>query len=142
MTLWGQQRDRINKEKIEAFRVDFYTRQMQLTPEESDKFWPLYREMQKERTELRKAYKPDNRIELMSDAELEQNLENRFLLEEKQVALQRKYFEKFKTILPLRKVAMLYVTEQKFKKQLLERARGNRSGEGPRQRGQGNRGFK
>ena len=34
------------REEIESFRIAYFTKQLNLTPEEAKKFWPVYNEMQ------------------------------------------------------------------------------------------------
>ncbi len=40
-------------EKIEAARIAFITEELQLTPTESEKFWPIYREFVQKRRNIR-----------------------------------------------------------------------------------------
>ncbi|MCR9290491.1 MAG: hypothetical protein NXI23_24210 [Bacteroidetes bacterium] len=126
LLVWGQ--DGLRKERIDAFRTKFYTQQLELTTEESQQFWPIYNEIEKEKKALKKEYKADGKIELMSDAELENFISNHLVLEEKQLALKRKYYNQVKEILPIRKVAILSRVEQRFKRKLLEEVRKRREG--------------
>lgn len=114
-------------ERIEAFKVAFFTQKLQLTTEEAQAFWPLYNEYERKREELRKAMKPDTRPELMSDEELRAHLYKQLDTEAQLVALRRAYFEKFMEVLPLRKVAMIPQAEQQFKRRLLEELRRRRA---------------
>src|SRR5688572_13194852 len=45
------------KEKINAARVAYITERLELTPEEAEKFWPVYREFVQKRQDLRKDYR-------------------------------------------------------------------------------------
>src|SRR5262245_55225343 len=45
--------DHVVKSKIQAARVAYITDQLALTPEEAEKFWPIYREFTTKRKELR-----------------------------------------------------------------------------------------
>ena len=122
------------EERIKQAREDFFTKALQLTPQESKDFWPLYYQYQDDEKDLENQYRPHGKIELMSDQEVEQYIENTFTLKEKQLALQRSYFQKMRTVLPIRKVAMLNKTEKQFKRKLLERVQNRRRQNNKRQK--------
>ncbi len=112
------------RDRIEAYKVAFFTEKLQLTSEESKAFWPLYNEFEQAREELRKKYDlGDKRLELLSDKELEQHLDNQLKMEEEMVQLRRKYYQRFKEVLPIRKVAMLQRVDNEFKRELLKELR-------------------
>ncbi len=112
------------KERIEAYKIAFFTEKLQLTPEESKEFWPLYNEYENARTELRQKYHLEGkRLELLSDSELEEHIEQQLKMEEEMVKLRREYVYKFMEILPVRKVAMLQKVDNEFKRQLLKELR-------------------
>lgn len=108
------------KERIEAFKAAFFTEQLELSSQEARDFWPVYDEYEAEKEALKSQYKRNRKIELLSDAEVENYLIQQFEFEEKQLAVKRKYFERFKEILPIRKVARLNKTERAFKQKLLQ----------------------
>jgi len=45
------------KDKIKAARIGLITQRLDLTPEQAEKFWPIYNEFTQKRTELMKQYK-------------------------------------------------------------------------------------
>ena len=45
------------RDKIQAARVAYITDQLALTPEEAEKFWPIYREFSEKRREVRQQLK-------------------------------------------------------------------------------------
>ncbi len=45
------------KEKIKAARIGLITQRLGLTPDQAEKFWPIYNEFSQKRTELMKQYK-------------------------------------------------------------------------------------
>jgi hypothetical protein len=114
------------KEKIEALKVSFLTEKMNLTPEEAQKFWPVYNKYKEERKALKqdmrenKGEKPD--FNTMSDQDLNNMMEQKFVREQKELDLKKKYLAEFKKVLPVKKVALLYQAEDEFKKHLLQQA--------------------
>ena len=69
---------------------------MDLSPEESEKFWPVYNQMESERATLNAEKKTDFDSDVSEkDAQLFVN--RHFDIREKEIQLERKYVEKFKT---------------------------------------------
>ena len=125
------------KERVEAYRIGFITDRLELTPEESEKFWPVYREFRKEMDAtlgdqvdeiegMRKKRKEEGSL---TDAEIEKAIQANFNREEKALKIKRAYHEKFKKVLPIQKVGKLYVAELEFKKELIRKMREERKPE-------------
>ncbi len=134
----GRMNERM-QDKVEAYKIAFFTEKLQLTPEESMDFWPLYNQFENEREALKTRYKLEGRrIELMSDGEVEDFVNKQLEMEEQMVKIRRDYVQRFKKILPIRKVAMLQNIDNEFKRALLEeirQRRENRQGGGQRRPG-------
>lgn len=121
------------QEKIEAFKIAFITQELDLSPQEAQQFWPVYNELETELKAVRKD-KWTNRIEagmmmdfdIMSDADIEDALRIEFETAEKELTLRKKYFAEFKKVIPMKKVALLYRAEERFKMKLLEELRKRR----------------
>jgi hypothetical protein len=120
------ERQQEKKENIEALKVAFLTSKLELTPEEAQKFWPVYNQYQDKLHELRKKRRQDEKeskknMEELSDKELEQNIDNDLATRQKELDLQKEYNTKFKGVLPIKKVAKLYAAEEQFKMVLLRK---------------------
>lgn len=126
------------QEKIEAFKIAFFTERLQLTPEESKAFWPVFNQFENERDALKDKFDLDNQnLELMSDKDVEAAVTQHLDMEEQMVKLRRDYIRRFKEVLPIRKVAMLQRIDNDFKRALLEeikKRREARQGGGPKPR--------
>lgn len=131
------------KDEIQAKRVEFITRKLDLTPEEAQKFWPVQNEYDKKRLELRKekkALRPSTTLDEMSDKEVSELLDKKITLDQKGVDLDKTYLNKFKEVLPVKKVAKLQLAEEQFKKELIRQLKENRGArQGPQNRGAGPR---
>jgi hypothetical protein len=117
------------KEKIESFKVAFITQKLNLTAKEAQLFWPVYNEYLDKIEALKNARKKELRsaninIDTYSDKDLELMLDNEFLSKEKEVELGKEYFNKFKSVIPLKKVILLYKAEDEFKRELLRQISG------------------
>ncbi len=113
------------REQVEAFRVAYYTRELNLSTSEAQRFWPVYNEYADELEENR-AEQRRTQMSLKqaytggSDEEVENLLTALMELKSAEVAITVQYHEEFKEVLPIRKVAMLYKAETDFKRKLLE----------------------
>ena len=127
-TAQPHQRGREHREKIRAHKIGFLTEKLDLSPEEAQKFWPLYNELEAERQSLQEefvdeGFGKERKVETMSDEELDEMILQRLEQEKAMVDLKIEYYDKFKDILPVRKVFLLYRSELEFRKMLIERLR-------------------
>ncbi len=117
------------KEKVEAQRVAFLTRQMDLTPEESAAFWPLYNAHRSKLESLRKGLNLDEqRIRNMSDGEVDKLLDKVIEMEERKIDLRKAFISELRNVLPARKIIMIEPLERAFNREILKRIRGEKPG--------------
>lgn len=122
------------REEIETFRKEFFTRQLKLTGEEAKKFWPIYNEeqieMQKLQRERRGRMKSARgNFDSMSDAEIEKMINEELANRRKELDIEMKYHERYKAVLPIKKLAIYYRAQEGFKRELIRKLK---DGEGPR----------
>lgn len=131
---YGQRRMRTEAmEKVEAYRMEYFTKNLELTPKESEMFWPIYNDFQAKKEAIRKSNEGRRKVELMSDAEVENYLIDHLAQEQKMLDLKKDFFRQVKSVLPIRKVAMIPRTEKNFRKEILAEMRKRRQAN----RGQG-----
>ncbi len=111
-------------DKIETMKIAFLTNKLNLTAKEAQLFWPLYNEYNQKMDALRKAKKSEydeikSKNGTPSDKEIAVYMEEVFLTKQKELDLQKEYYNKYIKILPMKKVAQLYQAENQFKKELL-----------------------
>lgn len=111
------------REKIEALRVAFITQKLNLTTDESQKFWPVYDEYQDKLRAARKEFKKQPTA-FTNDKEAQDYLEAELLLKQREFTLYKEYYEKIKKTIPIKKVAELRQAEEDFKKELLKQLQG------------------
>ena len=122
------QNDLDSNPKVMEKRKAFYNKELQFTDAEANAFWPVYMKYQKEQKALRKQYRANAKVELMTDAEAEAHVKKSLEYKQKETDLMAKYFDKFSAVLPVRKVAMLTATERKFKRLILNEIKKKRKG--------------
>ncbi len=114
------------KQNIEAMKIAFITQKLDLTPEEAQQFWPVYNQYHDKLQELRKKRKAEfkehkDNFDNWSDKEIEQLVDSEIAFKQKEIDLQKEYHAKYKSVLPIKKVAKLYHAEEQFKRVLLEK---------------------
>ena len=113
-----------NLEKLNSYKIGFFTKKLNLTSAEAEKFWPVYNEYQKQKNLIQL-----EKIALIRDFNLnESNLSDSQLTEmgDKLVAsitqessLAVTFHKKLKEVLPPAKVIRFYQAENQYKIQLL-----------------------
>lgn len=113
-------------EKIEAIKIGFITKKLNLTSEESQKFWPVYNQFEEEKKQIRKstigAIKELKEDGDFTATEAEQAITKHLEFKSKDLDLTKKYIAEFKKVLPVTKVAKLITLEEQFKKLLMKQA--------------------
>ena len=111
-------------EKIESARIALITERLKLTPEQAEKFWPLYREYMDKREELRREF-TDARKNLggdrMTEEESKKLLDKGLELKERQLALEKNYTERLNTVITTQQILQLRRAEDDFRQLLLQR---------------------
>ncbi len=126
------QPDPKTRDKIEAMKVAFITKKLDLTPAEAQVFWPLYNENLKKMEEIRserQALKKKLAAEGASDKDIESFLASEFALRQKEIDAQKQFFQKIKTSIPIKKVALFYRAEEEWKAELIRQLGNPKSGD-------------
>lgn len=133
VTVFAQDR----KDKIETMHIAYLSQKLNLTPEEAEKFWPIYNEYKADQDKLRKQ-RMDNvqavikagGVDNMSDADVQKLIADETDLETHQLDLRKEYITKFQQAIPIRKVAKFFIAEDEFKRYLLNQLRKRREQNG------------
>lgn len=121
-------------DKYYAQKIAYITNVLDLSPDESTKFWPLYNEYSDKKNDLRTemiSYRQTLLGKYASISEEEaQNALNFYqkhiiLMQELEIEYQNKYLQ----VLPARKVLLLLKAEKDFRRQLLKKLGRKRSGQ-------------
>ena len=108
------------RQNREARKISYFTSKMQLNSEESQKFWPIVNAMEAEIKALKNANAHGrmmlNGKEDISDKELEEIMDSKIYMSKDMIDIKIKYHEKFKEVLPIKKVAKYYEATKDFKK--------------------------
>lgn len=113
-------------EQYQAQKVAFITNALELTPDESAAFWPLYNEHEKKKNELMNAMKSYRRdlIDQKTDLSEEQAREALVFFQENMNSvhqLEIEYQNKYLKVISARKVLSLMKAEKDFRRELLKK---------------------
>lgn len=115
------------KERVQSEKIAFLTMELNITPEEAQTFWPVYNKVEKEldasRFEVIKAYKAlADAVDAGKPAKDISTLLDKYLAAKaNQDKLDSSTAETYKGVLPVEKVAKLYVAEEKFRRQYINK---------------------
>lgn len=115
------------RERMEAARVAYITRSMQLSPQEARVFWPLhdaYIEKIKAQRQARIEGRRDPlNFDEMSDAEINKFLDRRLDLAEAAMKARKEFINQLRKELSPRKAAMFIRAEDDFQRDVVDRLR-------------------
>jgi Spy/CpxP family protein refolding chaperone len=122
-------RDFQNKKgQIKAQKIAYISSQLNLTSEEAQKFWPVYNEYESQREAIKKEFRKepdihDINIDSLTDDEATKIADEQIILEQRLLDLQKKYYIKYKSVLPIKKIVLLFQAEKDFQRVLLQKIR-------------------
>ncbi|MGB5943473.1 MAG: hypothetical protein WBG71_11385 [Leeuwenhoekiella sp.] len=122
-------------ERIKALKVSFFTEQLELSPEEAQKFWPVYNAFDKTLEKIRKQERLITVKERMQNNSMTK-AEAQAAIADYQILLKEKYeaeielITKLSKVLAPQKVIQLPKMERRFREHLFEEWKRKRPGKG------------
>jgi hypothetical protein len=125
MAAWSQGRGQ--HERVKAFKTGYLTQELDLSPAEAEKFWPIYNTYEKKifelRVEKRKAERDKMNSmggpEALSDAQATDFLQGLFENEAEVLKTKQELYKELGTVLSPKKLLILYKAESDFNRRLL-----------------------
>lgn len=113
-----------NAERLNAFRIAFFTKKLNLSSQEAEKFWPVYNEFQNEKNKLQVEKSSLMRLfnqseTTMSDKQITELGDKYCAIIIQESALAVTFHKKLQEILPPGKVIRVYQAENQYRMQLL-----------------------
>jgi hypothetical protein len=119
--------------EIEAYKITYLKEKLELSPEESRIFWPIYTAWTSEQNALRIerrekmiSFRKIPEIEDLSDVQVQALITNELNFKQRDLNIERKYYNKLKSSLPIKTVGKYYRAQETFKRELLSRYREGR----------------
>lgn len=120
----AQRRSEEEIKKIQDAKVAIITNRLNLTPEQSTGFWPMYNEYSQKRREIHRAQRKiinDKKAEGQNDEAVLNNLKEVQELRQKELDLEKEYQNKFLKVITASQVIELYKAERTFNDMLIQR---------------------
>lgn len=126
LTSWGWAQGR-HGERIRAFKTGYLTQELELSPDEAEKFWPVYNEYESRIFELRVEGRRQSRDkisslggpEALTEDQAKAFLDQLFENEEKLLDLKKELYRSLEKVLPPSKLLRLHKAEHDFNRRLL-----------------------
>lgn len=123
---------RKKRDQLKSMKVAFITSELDLTSEESAKFWPLYNAHEEKQQEIRKqklkSYLEDDSLDKVSEKDAATILEKIENSEEELHQSRKKFITSLKAVISPLKILKLKKAEENFNRKLLQQYRNKRSG--------------
>lgn len=120
------------QKKIEDLKAAYLTRQLNLSPQEAQKFWPVYNQYQHQMEDLankrRQNLEARNHLNNASDQQVDQSLDQDFRLQQRALQLREQYRKRFGEVIPSKKVMQLYKSEKDFNMKLIQQLQQRNNG--------------
>lgn len=118
------------REKVEAARIGLITNRLGLTPDQAEKFWPIYREFTEKRQEMRKEFRqmqlgidPNN-----PDQKKQQELVDfGFQLKQRELNMEKDYSSRILNVINVQQMLSLRKAEQDFRQLILNQLQQRRA---------------
>ena len=118
LNLNAQDRKEMIREKIESRKIAFLSERLDLTPETSQEFWPLYNaynaEMEEAQSEIRPLLKRD-----MSDEDANALLDKMLEHETNVLSIKKKYVAEMREVVGAENTLKFFKLDREFKEKML-----------------------
>lgn len=110
-------------EKLKSAKIAFITNKLQLSPEQAQKFWPLYNEYEAERRKSRTHSRLTKEANLtaLTDQQLREGINEMHAVRQNELNVEKQYVDKFLKVISVRQLATLYRSEREFTRVLLKK---------------------
>ena len=121
LTATAQEQQRFSPEQFDAELQQFIQQEAHLTPQESSKFFPVYKEMQRKQRQLYERQRKLGRNKPQDEAGCKKAIQERDNIDVELKRIQQAYHNKFLDILPASKVYDVIKAEDHFHRRMLKR---------------------
>ncbi|WP_143304584.1 hypothetical protein [Chitinophaga vietnamensis] len=105
-------------EKIKALQVAYLAKSLDLTPDEAQKFWPVYNSYTREVEQLiteRRMSKQQDKTGMNSDEVARKKMDDELGYEKRMLDIKSRYTNEFQRVLPPRKAGNVFKSEREFR---------------------------
>lgn len=119
---FAQNRDAMKK--IESARIALITERLGLSPEQAEKFWPVYRQYNLERREIRKEFRDARQgvdMKSLTEEQSKQLVQKSMEMKQKELNLEKEYSNRLTEVISTQQLFRLKNAEKDFQQMLLKR---------------------
>jgi hypothetical protein len=118
-----------NLERLNSYKIGFFTKKLNLTASEAEKFWPVYNEYQKQKNIIQQEKISlirnfNQNVNNLNDSQMTEIGDKLVSSIVQESALAVSFHKKLKEVLPPDKVIRFYQAENQYKVQLLNELQG------------------
>ncbi len=116
-------------EKIESARIALITERLGLTPEQAEKFWPVYREYNQQRRLLRQEFRQTRDgvdLETLTEEQSKELMKKAMDLKKRELTLENEYSDRMGKFISSQQLLQLRAAEHDFQQMLLKRIQNQR----------------
>jgi hypothetical protein len=118
---FAQEQPRFSPERFDAEIQQFIVQEAHLTPQESAKFFPVYKEMQRKQRAIYDRMRQMGKVKPQDEAGCQKAIQEHDNIEVELKRIQQTYHNKFLDILPASKVYDVIKAEDHFHRRMLKR---------------------
>jgi hypothetical protein len=111
-------------QQIESARIALITERLELTPDQAEKFWPLYREYNLQRRQMREEFRTTSQgvdLQNLSEEQSKELMQQAMELKQQELNLEKKYAERMTQVISTQQMLRLRNAEKEFQQKLLQR---------------------
>ena len=126
----------VRQDKVKNLKIAFFTSELNLSVNESEKFWPVYNEMEEKLKNIRQENKKvidqlNDNSDNMKEDEYKKGINSIFDSEIQEANIKKEYFNKISTAIGYKKAGLVLKVEKEFKHKLLDEMKGRENGSKP-----------
>ena len=110
--------------KIESARIALITERLGLSPAQAEKFWPVYREYNMERREIRQEFRTTRQgvdMKNLTEEQSKQLVQKSMEVKQKELNLEKEYANRLTDVISTQQLFKLKNAEKDFQQMLLQR---------------------
>lgn len=115
----AQDRRHDRDEKIKSLKIAYITEKLDLTPEVSQQFWPVYNAHDKARKEIWRRSMKGESADDISEKEALVLIQERISRDEDLLAEDKRYIEALKNVISAKQIVKLHDSEREFKHKII-----------------------
>lgn len=137
---FGQDKKQMREDrsdKVKSLKIGYFTEELKLSTSESEKFWPIYNEMEEKLKHIHKENKKiidqlNENADNLKDDDFKKNMNLIFESEIQEVNIKKEYISKIASAISYKKASKMMKLEKEFKTMLLKEMKGKGKEKGHR----------